>query len=539
MGPVPRGRRGPSSRPANGERKKPSPSPTRCAGTELTKPAASPPPPPRTPGWMEPPLPAPAGDGSWLILDRFVHYSRRHRGVVEGDATTSSPAEDCAGRHVRVSLRIADPPAVSRLYLHWTDRPQIALPFTEPAAIAAHRNSILFRMTVPFDDFRWWHDTPSFPTEHFVYSCCSSSSPPSLTALPPCFHGGGKDRVLDKAVRQHRSQRQRIMFDEDMGILCHGDNGEFTVAHLACRRKKLELCLVHHPPSASGAAMEWSVKELKTPPDMKIDLKSWRNDVVIPIGKSLCWVDYYQGLLLVDVLAVGAQSKPNPEHLHGIRLPAQALKPCRLYDDVGEPDPFRHVCVTDNGIIKLVCVFANHPPSDDDFKIITWTLVDINKGSWIKVVDTIMVADKFFGLYDAAQSCLPRVNPTFPVMSLVDPDVICFLLKKERSNLTWMVEVNMRSKVLQSSTLYINKEEEGHPSEKDKEEGHPSEKDSIRSFFGHYFIPTKFSSYLSKDAITSRKLSEGMQKAKEERAMQKAKEERAMQKGKVKEEPKE
>ncbi|KAF8647822.1 hypothetical protein HU200_065183 [Digitaria exilis] len=339
--------------------------PSRCAGTELTKPAASPPP-PRTPGW--------------LILDRFVHYSRRHRGVVEGDATTSSPAEDCAGRHVRVSLRIADPPAVSRLYLHCTDRPQIALPFTEPAAIAAHRNSILLRMTVPFDDFRWWHDTPSFPTEHFVYSCSSSSSPPSLTALPPCFHGGGKDRVLDKAVRQHRSQRQRIMFDEDMGILCHGDN---------------------------GAAMEWSVKELKTPPDMKIDLKSWRNDVVIPIGKSLCWVDYYQGLLLVDVLAVGAQSKPNPEHLHGIRLPAQALKPCRLYDDVGEPDPFRHVCVTDNGIIKLVCVFANHPPSDDDFKIITWTLVDINKGSWIKDVDTIMVADKFFGLYDAAQSCLP------------------------------------------------------------------------------------------------------------------------------------
>ncbi|KAF8699073.1 hypothetical protein HU200_034764 [Digitaria exilis] len=396
-------------------------------------------------------------NAAWLILDRFIHHSRRRRGVIGGDATTSSLAKDCAGRHVRVSLRIVDPPAVSRLHLHWPARPQIALPFTAPAAIAAHRNSILFRMTVPFDDYRWWHDTPSFPTEHFVYSASlSSSSPPSLISLPPCFYGGGIDPVLDKAVRQHRSQRQRIIFDEDMGILCHGgDNGDFTVAHLACRRKKLQLCLLHHLPSTGGVAMEWSLQKLQIPLDMTIDLSSWRNDVVIPIGRSLCWVDYYNGMLLVDVLAVSAQSKPNPQHLHGIRLPAQALKSRRLYDDAGEPDPFRHVGVTDSGIIKLVCVFADyHPHSDDDFKIITWTLVDISKGSWIKDVDTIMVADEFFGLYSSAtQSCLPRVKPTFPVMSLVDPDVICFLLKKERNNLTLMVEVNMRSKVLQSSAL--------------------------------------------------------------------------------------
>lgn len=163
------------------ERRKPPPSPTRCAGTELTKPAASPP--PRAPGRMEPPPPA-AGDGSWLILDRFVHLSRRRLGVVEGDATASSLAEDCAGRQVRASLRIAGPPAVSRLYLHWAGRPKIR-GFAEPAAIAAHRNSILFRMSVPFEDSTCWIDIPSFPVDYLVYSCSSSSSsssppPPSL-----------------------------------------------------------------------------------------------------------------------------------------------------------------------------------------------------------------------------------------------------------------------------------------------------------------------------------------------------------------------
>nr|CAB3502949.1 unnamed protein product [Digitaria exilis] len=494
----PRRRRERTSRRGNGHnggRRKPSPSPTRCPGTELKKPSASPPPPPppppRTPGWMEPPLPAPAGDGSWLILDRFVHYSRRHRGVIEGDATNSSLAEDCAGRQVRVSLRIADPPAVSRLYLHWTDRPHTDLPFSMPIAIAAHRNSILFRMTVPFDDPMWWHDTPSFPIEHFVYSCCSSS-PPSLTPLPPCFEGGDEDPDLDKLVRPHRRQRQRTMFNAEMGILCHDDNGYFTVAHLAYRSQKLELCLVHHQPSA-GVPMDWSLKQLDIPLEMKIDLDSWRTDVVVPIGRSLCWVDYYQGMLLVDVLTTNSQSSPKQQQLHSIRLPSQLLKYRRLYNDAGDPDPFRHVCVTDSGIIKLVCVFVNRSPSDDGFKIITWTLVDIDKGSWIKDVDTTMGADEFFDLFDAAESCLPRVKPTFPVMSLVDPDVICFLLKEKDCNLTWMVEVNMRKKILLSSALYIAKKEE---------EAHPSQKDCKNGFYGHYFIPTKFSSYLSKDAIT-------------------------------------
>ncbi|KAF8647771.1 hypothetical protein HU200_065185 [Digitaria exilis] len=444
----PRRRRERTSRRGNGHnggRRKPSPSPTRCPGTELKKPSASPPPPPPPP----PPPRTPAGDGSWLILDRFVHYSRRRQGIFDGDGTTSSVAQDCAGRQMRVSLRIADPPAVSRLYLHWSGGMQNILDFSVPTAIAAHRNSILFQMTVPFDNHNWWHATPSFPIDYFF-------------------------------VQQHRRQQQRIMFNAEMGILCHGDNGErFTVAHLC--HHQLELCLLHQLPKAD-VPMAWSLKKLKIPQDMKIDLNSWRTDVVVPIGKSLCWVDYYQGMLFVDILApADSKDSPNDQLLHGVRLPAQALKYRRLYNENGDPDPFRHVCVTDDGIIKLVCVLLKRLPDDDDFKIITWTLVDINTGSWRKD--------------DDAQSCLPRVQPTFPVMSLVDPDVICFLLiKEEDCNLTWIVEVNMRSKVLLSSALYINEEEE--------EEGRPSENDCMNGFYGHYFIPTKFSSYLSKDAIT-------------------------------------
>ncbi|CAN6382146.1 unnamed protein product [Urochloa humidicola] len=505
-------RRRPSSRkPANGHGP-PSPAP-RCAGTEpTTEPSIAP-----------PSTPPAADDGSWLILDRFVHLSRRRRGVVGGDSTASSLAEDCAGRQVRASLRIADAPAVSRLFLHRPGTPQIDDGLiSDPAAIAAHRNSILFRMSVPFVDHTWWLDTTSFPVDYFVYSSSSSPAPeplppPTLTALPPCFDGGESetDPLLDELLQPYRRQRQRIMFDENMGILFHhGENGEeieFTVADLTYRyRHEVDLCLLHYPPPA-GIAMEWSVHRLQIPPEMNINLGSWRADVVVPIGgSSLCWVDYYQGMLLIDIVE-------DHQQLHYVRLPAQALKSRRPYIDPGAPDPFRRVCVTDAGIIKLVCIFTQHPPPPPDFTIITWTLVDIDQGAWRKDVDTVMGADEFFGLYDADKSCcLPRVLPSFPVVSLVDPDVVCFLLKENGRNVCWMVEINMRNKVLLSSAIYINEEEE---------EGPAAEKDRRNTFFGHSFIPTKFASYLSKDAVTSRKLSEMMQKAKEEEAMQKPKEE--------------
>ncbi|RLN23981.1 hypothetical protein C2845_PM07G38060 [Panicum miliaceum] len=270
---------------------------------------------------------------------------------------------------------------------------------SDPDAIAAHRNSILFRMTVPFEDPMYWHDIFSFPVDYMVYSCSSSStsSPPSLTMLPLCFHGGITDPELDDFFRPYRRQQQRIMFNEEMGILCHGDNGEFNVAHFAHCHRQIQLCLLHHPPP-TGIPTGWNLSTLQLPPDTKIDLYSWRTDVVvIPTDRCLCWVDYYQGMLLVDVLA----DTPDQQRLHSIRLPAQALKSRRIYNDAGDPDPFRCVSVTDDGSIKLVSIFDKDPPSPPDFTIITWTLVDIKKGSWRKDVDTIMGADEFFGLYSA------------------------------------------------------------------------------------------------------------------------------------------
>ncbi|KAK3120739.1 hypothetical protein QOZ80_9AG0693080 [Eleusine coracana subsp. coracana] len=419
-------------------------------------------------------------------------------------------AYDCAGRLVRVSVRIVDPPLVSRLYLHWTLKPPLE-DVTDPAVVAAHRNSILFKVTVPFEDDSWWHNSCGFPIDYFVYSApttsSSSSNVPSLTRLPPCFdERRRRNDEEDKWFKPYRRQRQRCMIDQDMGLLCHSEDGdEFTVADLTYRsEEEVELCLLHHHHHIA-TPMQWRIKKLPTPPDMKIYPCSLTTDTVFPIGdgRSLCWVDYYHGLLLVDVLLLLANNdNPAADHtqqlLRYIPLPKQALKSRHPCPDAFSPDPYQHVCITDDGIIKLVCIFTKY--AQLTFTIITWSL-DIHKGNWIKDCGTIMRDAEFFGLLDSSHRqsnshLLPRVIPSFPVVSLADPDVICFLLKeinKDR-NTYWAIEVNMREKVLLSTTPYIGEEEE---------EGHSPKKPCI-NFYGQYFVPSKLSSYMGHDASKSR-----------------------------------
>ncbi|TVT97769.1 hypothetical protein EJB05_56953, partial [Eragrostis curvula] len=431
--------------------------------------------------------PSPRSKPRWVLLDRFVHRSRRRRGVYAGDPMTSATSDDCTGRPVRVSLRSA---ALSRLYLHWTGRPPLTK-LMDPTAVAAHRHAVLFRLTVPVEDPEWWHAYCCFPVDYFVYSASpAATSPPSLTRLPPCFEGGFVNPELDKPFRPYRRQQQRCMLDQDMAILCHGDEdaGEFTVADLTCRSpREVEL--------SACCTTGLLVHKLPAPPDMKIDPSLWTTDAIFPLDGCLCWVDYYQGLLLVDVLHANNDSD-NTDHqqLRYIPLPKQALRSRRYYIDADSPDPFRHVSVTDAGIVKLVCIFTKHS-SLSNFTIITWSF-DIRKGTWIQDCGNTVEDAEFFGMLDAARNrMLPRVRPSFPVVSLADPDVICFMLEEEvleDQSDYWMIEVNMRNKKLQSSAPYMREE--------DEEGSYPGK--PRRNFYGHYFVPSKFLSYLSPDQCT-------------------------------------
>ncbi|CAL4985855.1 unnamed protein product [Urochloa decumbens] len=387
---------------------------------------------------------SPARRSSWLILDPIVHRSRRLHGVVEGDATTSATSHDCVGRQIRASLRVAAAPAVSRLHLHlpdreWVEEIPLVEPMEEPSVIAAHCNSILFKVVVPFKDSEW-SDPLLFPVDYFVYSAASSSfSPPSLTRLPACFEGVAAHPDKDKYFRPYRRQRQRVMLDDELGLLCHSENGEFTVADLSPHSyREVELCILHHHHAPPGVdTPSWKVKRMQITPHMRmtgLNLVKFRTDVVLPIsGRFLCWVDYYQGMLLVDFLQQPTDDPDDDHKLSFIPLPS---------------------------IIKLVCITKSRVDCDShlDFTIETWTL-DISRGKWQKDFGATMKHGEFFNLLYGAGQHLP-----------------------------------------QSSAVYIKEEEE---EEAEGDQGYFSKKVCRIFFDGHYFIPSQFSAYLSEDAITS------------------------------------
>ncbi|XBJ02810.1 hypothetical protein VPH35_022108 [Triticum aestivum] len=430
----------------------------------------------------------PIPDLPWVMLDRIAHCTLPGDDT-DADGTTPEVSETCTGRPIAVSLRVAPPPAVSRLYLHFPDglRPEMKL-LEPPSVLAAHGRSILFQTYVPHID----QCRPNYyPMDYFVYTAPGRPGKrPFLRRLPPCFKGGQVNPEVDKLFLPYRYQQQRTMNSDNIGLLCYGEE-EFTVAELYSWG---ELCLLHHAP---GKAMEWEFRTLQMPygkgvPDFLYG--SWNTDSVIPFGGSLCWVDCYLGLLFVTVH--GDLTRP-PRY---VSMPAD-LDTRRLYIDPGVPDPARRVCVTDSGMVKLICISDAAGRSvhihSSDFKIRTWNL---SNGIWKK--DATMEARELENVLSSDKR-QPLLLPKFPIMNLVDHDVVCFVLNNRDRNF-WLVEVNLRKKALGAVTLYTNEEKENQAAA----EEHLTWDDIVRNTFfttvsvnSISFIPSQFTMYLDKHAI--------------------------------------
>ncbi|KAM0882470.1 hypothetical protein ACQ4PT_032284 [Festuca glaucescens] len=437
-----------------------------------------------------------------LMLDQFVHRTKGDGDEVVGDGvldkTLSEISFTCTGKPIRVSLRVAEPPGVSRLYLHCPEgfRPELR-ELNEPSVVAAHGDSILFTVFVPLENCFPYY----YPVDYFVYMASRSEKPPSLTQLPPCFIGGQTEKKWDNHYWPYRRQQQRMMFNADIGLMCRG-NGKFTVAELSYSG---ELCLLHYVPGEKN--LKWEIKNLEMPYDEGVPnllCGSWQTDTVIPFGDCyLCWVDNYLGLLFVDVL---------DKHLDlalYVPLPA-ALDPKRLHNDLGAADPARRVCVS--GTIKLISVSNRsgrsvHDNSNSSFIIRIWRLINIEQVEWEEVA--VIKQSQFWNVLHI-DSRLPHCRPEFPVLSLVDPDVIFFQLQ-DSCNIFWLVEIDMKKNKLGAVTLYIDDEEEGRAAD-----------DTARRnvFYGHSFMLSQFTQYMDKHAIKSLEYSKKIEKAKLERALE-------------------
>jgi hypothetical protein len=176
---------------------------------------------------------------------------------------------------------------------------------------------------------------------------------------------------------------------------------------------------------------------------------SWGNNLVIPVGDQLlCWVDLARGLLFSDDVFDESPS------LRYVRFPEDA--------DTG----LRSVCVTaDGSTINFVNVFprcccggagkSKCRASHHAYAIHTWTLrMDVDM-AW--VMDGSLDASQVWAL-DGYKG-LPRVELDSPVVSMDEPDAICFVVcenhhEKHGDKTMWRIMVDMKSKTLRSVFRY-------------------------------------------------------------------------------------
>jgi hypothetical protein len=117
----------------------------------------------------------------------------------------------------------------------------------------------------------------------------------------------------------------------------------------------------------------------------------------------------------------------------------------------------------------------------------------------------------------ASDKRLPLLRPEFPTMSLVDHNVVCFVLS-DRECISWLIEVDLKKKELGAVALYIAEEDEKQVAEEEL----PSWADFFGRtfFFGNSFIPSEFTIYLDKHAIKSLGFSKKLEEAKLKRAIE-------------------
>ncbi|KAL6636797.1 hypothetical protein ACP70R_024369 [Stipagrostis hirtigluma subsp. patula] len=354
--------------------------------------------------------------------------------VALGDLANSAAAvvsKTTNGREVRVSLRLAKPPAASCVELYTDDEV-----FTNPSILSTDGDLILLHMVVAVKGMYY----VKFPHNFFVYK--ADPEWPRMQSLPP---------PCDPIVRA-----------EHTGIARSGE--DFVLANLMSHdvfddtdMRKVEVAFLQLYRSETE---QWETKRLRMPiqPENGLEEYQWETDTVFSFRGFVCWVDYHHGILYCNVFS------PDPD-LAFLRFPGVEM----WSNDRGLPTRYRTVSIC-RGHLKFVDVDNGQFRSTErgnngaieransGCSIRTWTL-KMPGFKWEE--DMALGLEELLSLRSYQDSPLPRVVPTYPVISLQKANVLHFIVKGPGLfDKAWMVTFDMKKKSLEQHALYENPMEE-------------------------------------------------------------------------------
>ncbi|KAM0828899.1 hypothetical protein ACQ4PT_067233 [Festuca glaucescens] len=208
--------------------------------------------------------------------------------------------------------------------------------------------------------------------------------------------------------------------------------------------------------------------------------------------RSLCWVDYYHGLLLSHVLQSGIS---DGSMLTYVPLPIDTpwAKP-----DHGQecPEASRSLGIVNGVTVRFVNVDRG-PLSV--FTLTVWTLNNASM-EWDKDGELHAANLWAFSGYET----LLHVPPEYPVVSMDDPDGLFFLLSEGRlagagaaaDNAVWLVEVDTMGRAVRLVARYSKEETTMRTSRL----AIPNDDDlaCVSMFHGLAFLPSEVSKYPSR-----------------------------------------
>ncbi|PNT78107.1 uncharacterized protein LOC100841809 isoform X1 [Brachypodium distachyon] len=251
---------------------------------------------------------------AWVLLEPGAFYD-------DGENATTAEAETSTGHNVKVTFRLADPPALSRVSV---DMPELDIGGygLQPEVVFSAKDLVLLRFAFTVGP-RSTRLNPHL-AEYFVYK--TGRGKPSLTPIPTT----------------HRPDKTKSY----ASILpCHEDDGNFLVADLAMTRN-----IGHYTLHIfSSKTNKWISRplELQFSPVVTEDLPSLPHKVIALGSRTIGWIDLWRGIVVCDVF------ERHPV-LHFIPLPKPELNLRRESD----PQQIRDVTCC-NGVIKFVEIEHN------------------------------------------------------------------------------------------------------------------------------------------------------------------------------------
>ncbi|CAL5077900.1 unnamed protein product [Urochloa decumbens] len=389
--------------------------------------------------------PSTASYPRWVMLEQYLEIIKvkvedSSRSTTEDDARTLAAARTSNSHPIQVSLRLAEPPALSRVFLRIPN----GLNEEKSKVLAAHGDSVLIQVRL--------QDT----YEHFVYNAGDHAAdpprPPSLWLLPPYYEQrylSGSDQLVP-----------RELFDGRTGLLRRGED-DLAVAEL----RGPGLSMSKDTPKVADLYLfrsgEWNRYQIKVREGWDIPTL-W--DTVVPVDdRLLCFVYLCCCVMLLDVFA----EMPTVQY---VQLP---MDPRDCNGGLN-----RNVCTTaGGGTLKFVNIFGrcccggdascDCKHSHHAYIIHTWTMRIGNKGVVDWVQDGMVDATELWAL-DAYKGHLPCDPLDRPVVSIDEAEVICFRLRDTKcdSRTLWQILVNVRSKTIHSVSRH--EEERGYCYTRDK-----------------------------------------------------------------------